>query len=46
MHEKMAHKYKIIQSLFSFNFLYRFRYMIRFFFNDLFILDFSFSTLN
>ena len=27
----MAHKYKIIQTLFSYNFIYRVRYMIRFF---------------
>ena len=28
----MAHKYKIIQTLFSSNFIYRARYMIKFFF--------------
>ena len=30
--KKMAHTYKIIQTLFSSYFIYRFRYMIMFFF--------------
>ena len=42
---KKAHKYKIIQTLSSSNFIYSVRYMIIFFY-DLFILDSSFSTLN
>ena len=32
IHKKMAHKYKIIQTLSSFNFIYRVKYIIRFFF--------------
>ena len=43
--QKNAHKYKIIQTLSSSNFIYSVRYMIMFFY-DLFILDSSFSTLN
>ena len=43
--QKMAYKYKIIHTLSFFNFIYRVRYMIRFFYG-LFILDSSFSTLN
>ena len=43
--QKMAHKYKIIQTLSFSNFIYSVRYIIMFF-NDLFILDSSFSTLN
>ena len=42
---KKAHKYKIIQTLSSSNFIYSARYLIMFFY-DLFILDSSFSTLN
>ena len=43
-YKKKAHKYKIIQTLSSSNFIYN-RYMIMFFY-DLFILDSSFSILN
>ena len=43
--QKKAHKYIIIQTLSSSNFIYSVRYMIMFFY-DLFILDSSFSTLN
>ena len=47
--QKKAHKYKIIQTLSSSNFIYRVRHIISFFLNffyGLFILSFSFSTLN
>ena len=43
--QKRAHKYKVIQTLSSSNFIYSVRYMIMFFY-DLFILDSLFSTLN
>jgi len=31
IHKKMTHKYKIIQTLSSSNFIYRIKYIIRFF---------------
>ena len=43
--QKNAHKYKIIHTLSSSNFIYSVRYMIIFFY-DLFILDSLFSILN
>ena len=41
--QKMAHKYKISQILYSSNFIYKIRYMIRFKIYIYFILDSSFS---